>query len=154
VPTDFDGERLKLTVPKELVDESAYPAVLDPVISPEFGMDAPVAALSTTPTSPGAVTFNGQNYVAAWRDSRNNGVYATRFTPTGTVLDLQGIPIPGSAGAVGTPAVLSDEVNVQPWHKMRQPWIATLAVALNKRTSIILSIAIEDRTYRHIQGGG
>ncbi|MBI1177956.1 hypothetical protein GC207_11035 [bacterium] len=42
-----------------------------------------------------AAAFNGTNYLVAWQDARNGGqdVYAARVTPSGRLLDTNGIPV-------------------------------------------------------------
>src|SRR5439155_15655772 len=42
VEARWDGERIAMTVPARTVEETAYPAVLDPVIGPEVAVDNPV----------------------------------------------------------------------------------------------------------------
>ncbi|MET0401238.1 MAG: hypothetical protein ABW123_02495, partial [Cystobacter sp.] len=42
VPARFEVDRIVLRVPALVVDGSSYPAVLNPIVSPELGMDAPV----------------------------------------------------------------------------------------------------------------
>lgn len=60
-----------------------------------------------------AVAFGGAYYLVAWTDSRRLGddIYGTRVTPTGGVLDPNGIPIAFQAGLESAPAVAFDGVN-------------------------------------------
>src|SRR6185503_5301742 len=42
IASDFAGGQLVLTVPAAVVRSAAYPAVLDPVVSSEAGIDLPI----------------------------------------------------------------------------------------------------------------
>ena len=114
----FDGSALVLTVPAEIVEGSDYPALLDPNVSPEFGIDNPVASTSIAAQSKPAIAFDGTNYLVVWEDDRaggmsstdvpsfgNRDVYATRVSTTGTVLDPYGLAISTAANSQSTPAV-------------------------------------------------
>ncbi|AKT41768.1 MYXO-CTERM sorting domain-containing protein [Chondromyces crocatus] len=95
-----DGE-LTIAVPEVLVEGSAYPAVLDPTISSEFGMDELiVTALAEKDQLAPDVVFDGTNYFVVWFDYRaldltDSGwrIYATRVSPAGVVLDPGGIAV-------------------------------------------------------------
>ena len=93
-----DGS-IAVTVPAAVVDDAAYPAVLDPTVGPEFGMDNPVRVGATdtqnTPVASFSVTANAT--LVVWADYRNDttgateyaDVYGARVTPAGVVLDLR-----------------------------------------------------------------
>jgi hypothetical protein len=94
-----DGE-IALVVPRESVEGAAYPAVLDPMISPiigpEFGMDNPVLGPARGDEESPAVASDGTNFLVVWIDSRanpNGNIYAARVSPAGTLLDPTGIDV-------------------------------------------------------------
>jgi len=101
------GRSIELTVAASVLDQSAYPAVLDPSISPAGALDGHVvkpATASMTQTfsnyyggSRGKMrlTFDGTNYVAVWSDTRtfSQSLYATRIDETGKILDPTGIRV-------------------------------------------------------------
>jgi len=68
-----------------------------------------------------AVGFNGGNNLAAWSDNRSGtqrGVYATRVTSGGTVLDPQGIAVSNDSVECYPSAVVSDGTNfLVVWHR-------------------------------------
>ena len=61
------------------------------------------------------VAFDGSNYLVVWHDFRNGvfEIYGTRVTPSGTILDPDGIPISANASANGGfhPQIAFDGVN-------------------------------------------
>lgn len=106
--------RLVMRVPERVLASSAYPAVLDPLVSPEFGIDTPIAFL------PGgerrfrpAVAWNGTHYLVAWEENRfldpvqDKRIYAARVAADGTVLDATGFAVVEGADPV-KPALASD----------------------------------------------
>ena len=110
VPAEYSEGAIHLRVPEQVLTASAYPAVLDPVISPELIVDGRhVAADVTTRTHP-VLAFNGTNYLLVWRGLRGGlyDLYATRVSSTGTVLDPEGIPVSNGPGDPATPHVASN----------------------------------------------
>ena len=96
----LDGGELVLEVAGDVIEGSAYPAVLDPIVSPELGMDAPVAVPPPLPTEHPAIASDGTGFFAAWVDSRTSqeSIFGTRIDAGGQVLDPAGIQISETAG--------------------------------------------------------
>jgi MYXO-CTERM domain-containing protein len=126
VPARWEEGAIVLRVPASVLDGSAYPAVLDPVIGPEAGVGVPVLGPALTRQSSPSVAWSGSSFLVVWNDERlrrapvpsltypppgNQGLYATdvfgaRVSPAGAVLDPQGILIGRSSG--GEPALAWD----------------------------------------------
>lgn len=95
VPARFEDGHIVLTVPGDVVARTSYPAVLDPVVGPEFGIDDPIIGEHTDQRHP-KVAYDGTNFMMVWEDWRSRthfDVYGTRVARDGTVLDPHGIPI-------------------------------------------------------------
>ncbi|HNT27906.1 MAG TPA: hypothetical protein PKH10_06990, partial [bacterium] len=103
----FRDGHIELTVPRDLIDGSSFPAVLDPGIGAEFGMDNPVAVPNTGTNYYPAVAFDGTNYLVVWQDSRSGtyDIYGARVAKNGAVLDPTGIVISNAANQQYYPAV-------------------------------------------------
>lgn len=176
VPVELDGERLRLTVPAEVMARSRFPAVLDPTLDPEIvfpdggtvvpaprAQRMPVIAASDAGwlvvwedlrhalyrgvdlyaarvlfdggvldplgipvvTAPGdqldpTVTFNGENYVVAWRDQRNGGnhTWAAFVSPAGQVGGERRL-VPGNNGDQLNPRAASNgELTLIAWEQV------------------------------------
>ncbi len=102
-------DEIELVVPSDVVRGSSYPAVLDPVISPELGMDDPVMGAWGGRRQP-SVASNGTDYLVVFADGSDRGVdiYAARVTASGVVLDPFGFAVSTAAGTEGAPSVASD----------------------------------------------
>lgn len=112
-PTFEDG-RIVMRVPGSVVADSSYPAVLDPIVGPEFGMDIPQTGPAAFDQSAPAVAFDGTNYLVAWQDYRSGtsyDIYAARVGPAGAVLDGSGLAVSTATGSQRTPAVAFDGTN-------------------------------------------
>ncbi len=113
VPARYEEGSIVLSVPEQVVEDSAYPAVLDPIVSPEFGMDNPVYGPADGEQYNPAVAHGGTNFLVVWHDTRNGSynIYGARVSGTGTVLDISGIPISTAANSQRYPAVAHDGTN-------------------------------------------
>jgi len=107
VPARWDGSAIVLRVPAAIVDGSVYPAVLDPIISPELSMDEPVYGSPWSDQSAPKLTSNGVDWFVVWQDYRRLGsdVFGARVSGTGAVLDPEGIAISQAAASEYEPAV-------------------------------------------------
>jgi PKD repeat protein len=109
---EYASGHIRLRVPAALLESSEYPAVLDPIISPEVGTDAPVHGPALYSEEVPALAFNGTDYLVVWQDTRGIStydLYGARVSRTGQVLDPGGLLI--SAHMLGhevSPAVASN----------------------------------------------
>ncbi|MDQ3033427.1 MAG: hypothetical protein M3Y87_13495, partial [Myxococcota bacterium] len=104
-----EGADLVMRVPAELVDRSSFPAVLDPVIGPEIGVDAPIPGAPSGSQQEPSIAFDGSDYFVAWYDRRSGStaeIVGTRVSAAGLVLDPQGIVVSSTGG--GYPSVVFD----------------------------------------------
>lgn len=104
-----DTGALELTVPEDVLEGSAYPAVLDPVISPEFGMDDPIQGYINGAQTQPDIAFGGGNYLVVWNDQRISSwqIIGALVSPTGTLLSPGGLRIGASLGSAYPPGVAS-----------------------------------------------
>jgi large repetitive protein len=97
IPATFRDDLIELSVPHGVAASSTYPAVLDPLISPEFGIDQPMPGDPPYYAWDIAVARAGQTYLVVWRDERiydSRGFYGARIdAATGQLLDPTGFPI-------------------------------------------------------------
>jgi hypothetical protein len=113
VPARFEAGTIVLRVPAQVVESSAYPAVLDPVISGQIGMDDPVNGPADSSQYQPAVAYNGTNFLVVWYDYRSGSsdVYGARVSGAGTVLDPTGIRISAALSYQYSPKVSHDGTN-------------------------------------------
>ncbi|MHB8874871.1 MAG: hypothetical protein ACYC8T_14375, partial [Myxococcaceae bacterium] len=111
VPARFEQGAVVLRVPQAVVARSKFPAVLDPIIGPESGMDQPVFGPAFAAQSSPAVAWDGTNHLVVWQDNRNDAsgnnsnIFGARVSAAGVVLDPVGIAIALATGIQGNPAV-------------------------------------------------
>ncbi|AKT38185.1 MYXO-CTERM sorting domain-containing protein [Chondromyces crocatus] len=100
---------LELHVPADVLAASAYPAVLDPILSPESGLDQPLLGQASGGQRDPAIAGAGDGYLVAWTDTRLalESIFAARVAADGTVLDPYGIHL----GPGARPAVAYDGAN-------------------------------------------
>ncbi|GMU59437.1 MAG: hypothetical protein AMXMBFR34_12000 [Myxococcaceae bacterium] len=111
VPARFEDGAITLAVPGEVLAATAWPAVLDPVIGPEFGVGDPVPSVAYTQVGPPDVASDGSNFLVVWADRRaglSDDVYGARVTAGGVVMDAAGIPVSTADGAQLHPKVAWD----------------------------------------------
>ncbi len=95
----YQGGRIEILVPSALVEQSAYPAVLDPTVSAEFVTNAaplpqPTPANQLTQQN-SSVAFDGTNFLVVWEEDRAG-------------FDVYGLFFNLSGQRVGTPFVISN----------------------------------------------
>lgn len=102
LPMRWDTARqlIVIRVPDAVLEETDFPAVLDPIIGPERDTSTafvgPVGYLETAPT----IARGATGWFVAWSDTRNgrrSDVYGTRIADNGTVVDTRGIRVVGAA---------------------------------------------------------
>ena len=103
IPVRADHGELTLTVPPEVVDGASYPAVLDPIISSEFGTDRPAAGVMPlfNERSPVLAAGPAGQFLLVWQDHRDEthpDILAVRLGADGSQLDLAGIRVGAAAG--------------------------------------------------------
>lgn len=107
VPARFESGSIVLRVPQSVVAASRFPAVLDPVLSPEFGVDQPVLAPSNFSQKP-AIASDGTNSLVVWQDSRFGqwSIVGARVDANGAVIDGAGFGVSLAPGNQWAPRVV------------------------------------------------
>ncbi len=99
----LEGDVITMTVPANVAARSAYPAALDPTVSPELGIDAPIPGTATGTKLGVTVATDGAGFFVVWSDGREGGsnadVFATRVDAAGTLLDPTGLFVGRGFGA-------------------------------------------------------
>ncbi len=107
----WDGRDIVINVPAAIVDSAAYPAVLDPIISPEFGVDEPVYVIGRGARP--KVAAGGGLFLVVWQENRgvDIDVYGARASSAGVLLDKTGFAISTATGHQSEPQVAFDGTN-------------------------------------------
>lgn len=111
VRADWRDHAIELRVPARVVDESTYPAVLDPIVGPEVGVDEPLSGVAPMDQRSPAIAWNGTHYLAVWQDLRGGAtadIRGARLTSAGVVVDTRGIVICSAANDQTLPSVASN----------------------------------------------
>lgn len=99
------------------------------------------------------VAFSGTNYLVVWLDNRNGNwdIYGARITPTGTVLDPNGIPICTHISTQMSPAVGFDGTNyVVVWQDTRNGSFDIYGALINVSGSIVQNFVVSTRNGHQI----
>jgi len=103
-----DNGRIRMTVPESVLGNTVFPAVLDPTISAESDVDAPVTGSIGANTGFPAIASDGVGYLVVWADERNSedsDIWGTRLDASGAILDPLGIEIATAPGKQTNPTV-------------------------------------------------
>lgn len=106
VPARHVDGAIEMVVSASIVDASTFPAVLDPIVSPEIESDVPVASGTNSQVQP-SVASNGEGWLVVWTDTRSYDVRGARVSAAG-VVDIRGIDISESDRAESAPVVASN----------------------------------------------
>lgn len=102
VPGRVDGDTIELRVPRQAVDDAVYPAVLDPVVSPETALDdTPRASAAFGAMTPAIAAGPAGETLTVWENLKGPRIVAARVSTSGTVLGL----VPALTPTNATPAV-------------------------------------------------
>lgn len=111
IQASFADDRIRLVVPGPVVASTQFPAVLDPTVSAEVAVDAPVVGGSGANVFAPQVATDGTTFLAVWSDQRNgrdNDIWGVRVAADGTLLDPVGIEIAAGPGVQQNPTVIHD----------------------------------------------
>lgn len=99
IPVRWDGGRIAIVVPNDVLENSAYPAVLDPTVTGEVTTDDPVSGWSGVAGVRSSIASSGTGFLAVWTDSRNatTDIFGVRLDANGAPLDNFGIAIATTA---------------------------------------------------------
>ncbi len=117
IAASYDGGAIVLTVPHDVVQGSAYPALLDPSVAAEHGLDNPILGPPAFEQSRPHIAWSGvtgAEFLVVWTDLRRRApllvtsdVFGARVNAAGQVLDPIGIHLPSTnvAGNQRSPRV-------------------------------------------------
>ncbi|UCF80588.1 MAG: hypothetical protein JSV08_08795 [Acidobacteriota bacterium] len=92
-PSHATSQEILFEMPREFLENSQYPILIDPTVGPEFPVEpSPVLGPPLDYQRTPSVASNGTDYfvVCWWQDK---GIYGARVTSAGVVLDPRGIAI-------------------------------------------------------------
>ncbi|WP_437532809.1 hypothetical protein WME79_05395 [Sorangium sp. So ce726] len=102
VPARWADGHIELRVPASVVEESGYPALLDPEVGPEIGTESPVPVQQDVGFDPEIAT-DGTSYVVVFEDLSR--VRAVRVGAHGDVLDLDWLDLGEQSAGQYLPSV-------------------------------------------------
>ncbi len=151
-PVEVEAGRntLRWRVPFAILAAAEFPVALDPVISPEQGIDTPSVGLAPSAQLYPAAASNGADWLVVWEDRRRgeSDVYGTRVSAAGSVLDPYGIAISTAASDQREPTVASNGTDyVVAWRDDRNgPMSDIYAARVTTAGSVLQSDGIEVST--------
>jgi len=98
VPSRFDDGAIALVVPSDVVASATYPAVIDPIIGTEYGIDTPIAGPAGGSQNEPSVAALGTGWLVVWTEDRasvggGTDIWGTRVASDGSVTDPYGLVI-------------------------------------------------------------
>lgn len=108
VPAQWEEGAVVLRVPRETVATSTFPAVLDPIISPEFEVGGDFDWAASSIGGHGGASSGTQALVAWVQRGVSEHVIASRVDATGTLLDGRGALLATGTTILREPLVLFD----------------------------------------------
>lgn len=79
---------LSLRVPSSTLEQSSYPAVLDPTVGPEVELDVPIFGATDGDQGPTSIAYNAATYYVTWIDTRSGyQAVGARIGTNGALLD-------------------------------------------------------------------
>jgi MYXO-CTERM domain-containing protein len=121
VLASYTAGEIRLRIPAEIVQAARYPAVLDPVVTPETDIGNPNYVTAGQAQPYPAVAFSGTNYLVVWSDERMTypgemfaqRLYGARVSAEGKLLDPGGLDLDPNGKMVhpGKVAVASNGKN-------------------------------------------
>ena len=121
VLASYNAGEIHLRIPAEVVQAAHYPAVLDPVVTPEMDIGNPNYVTAGQAQPYPAVAFSGTNYLVVWSDERMTypgemfaeRLYGARVSAEGKLLDPGGLDLDPNGKMVrpGKVAVASNGKN-------------------------------------------
>lgn len=88
---EYEQGVLRVRVPASVMQGAAYPLAIDPLISPEFELDAPLDGVSPSTRFSPSVAASESGYLVVWTQSGGEtvppGVFAARLDAHGQLLD-------------------------------------------------------------------
>lgn len=109
VPVRWEAGRIVIEVPAHVLAASKFPAVLDPIVGAENGVNSLAVGNTGAVAREPAIAFSGSRYLAVWRDdrlSRSSDIYAVRLASDGTLLESRSILVTNAAGTQSKPVVV------------------------------------------------
>src|SRR5205814_60444 len=99
--------RVTVDIPTTALAADQYPLSVSLDVSPEYAT-ADVTYIPSWSSYAAKLAWNGSEYLIVWEEDRAadpNDVFATRVTPTGEVLDPEGLPLATTPAVPWRPAV-------------------------------------------------
>lgn len=107
------ASRLWVEVPSEIMAAATFPLAIDPLISPEFGLDQPVISPNPSTQATPSVASQGDIALAVWIHGKGQEgppcIFAARLSSNGDLLDPYGLMIAAAANEQLSAAVAANE---------------------------------------------
>ncbi len=111
VTAEPSGRRIRWRVDPSILAGAAFPVALDPVLTDELAMPAPVPSARAGAQIDPWIASNGSGYLIVWQDFsvHPSSILAARLAADGTLIDRDAIHVASSTAYLeGAPAVASN----------------------------------------------